>query len=586
MNETVDRRNAATLWAQTAVAALGAAGLREVCVAPGSRSTALALAFAAHPQIRIYRCLDERSAGFFALGMALALQRPVALLCTSGTATANFMPAIVEARMAHVPLLVLTADRPPELRHSGANQTIDQVELYGKQVLWSVDLPLPEAAPPPVALHNLSATMARAMALSTGLPPGPVHLNFPFRKPFEPDGALAWPEGATQVAPPHIVRGAIAPPAAVLEQLSGLIAAHERGLIICGPGSPGGAFAGLVAELAQRAGYPLFADPLSGLRYGPWTSQSPVVGGYEGFLALPELDWDAPQLILRFGALATSMQLKDYLLRSAPQHAIHVRHNGVWADDAHHTTLFIQADEALTCEGLLQRLPPRRQSAWLQSVRRTEKGYWQALDQAEDAPFFDGLVVRDVAAMLPPGAHLFAGNSLPVRHLDEYGAPRPALLHTFGNRGASGIDGNISTACGIAAARSQPVTLVVGDITFYHDMNGLLAARQDELHLTIVLLNNDGGGIFRRLPVSRFDPPFTELFLTPHGLDFAHAASLYGFEHARVTQRQAFREQFAQALASPGCRILEVCSDGAEDAARRRALQQRIVQELAGDPNR
>lgn len=568
--------NAATLWARTAVAALADAGLRDVCIAPGSRSTALALAFAAHPDVRITRHLDERSAGFFALGMAQALGRPVALLCTSGTATVNFMPAAVEARMAHVPLLLLTADRPPELRHSGANQTIDQIDLYGKQVLWSVDLPLPEAAPPAVALRNLAATMARALAVAAGLPNGPVHLNFPFRKPFEPDGDEAAPAEENAVTAPRIVPGRMAPAAETIEQLVDLIREHERGLIVCGPGCPGGAFAQTVAALAQRSGYPLLADPLSGVRYGPWVEGATVVGGYEGILAQGRDPWGAPQLVLRFGAAPTSKWLNQYLQESAPSHRVHIRENGVWADDSHQTTLFIQANEILMCEEVLQRLPARAGSAWQQTVAATEARYWQTISAHVDGPFFDGLILYDVVKSLPADALLFVGNSLPVRHLDEYGAPRAVALQLFGNRGASGIDGNISTAAGIAAARQQPVTMVVGDVTFYHDMNGLLAGRAHDLDLTIVLMNNDGGSIFRRLPVARFDPPFTELFLTPHGLDFAHAARLYGFEHVRVEAREAFRDRFAQVTAQGGRHIIEVCSDGAEDAARRAALQKAV----------
>ncbi|MFW6097178.1 MAG: 2-succinyl-5-enolpyruvyl-6-hydroxy-3-cyclohexene-1-carboxylic-acid synthase [Chloroflexota bacterium] len=568
--------NSATLWAETAVAALVGAGLRAVCVAPGSRSTALVLAFSAHPDVTVYRHLDERSAGFFAVGMALALDRPVALLSTSGTATANFFPAIIEARMAQVPLLALTADRPPELRHSGANQTIDQIRLYGEQVLWSVDVPLPEREPPDVALRNLRALMVRAWARADGLTKGPVHLNFPFRKPFEPQGGDEKDIRFLQEIgyPPRIVTGRPAPPEETVEEIASLVEEHERGLIVCGPRCPGGEFPEVVAALSRRSGYPIVADALSGVRYGPWVKDAVVIGGDIRFLG--EIGYlKAADLILRFGAAPTSKELNAYLAREELD-IVHVRGNGVWADESHRTGLFVQADEVLTCRQLIDRLPERGGSDWQQAVGEREEAYQAALSEALEGEFFDGVVVRDVVELLPDGALLFAGSSLPVRHLDEFGAPVAKRLHTFANRGASGIDGNISTGLGIAVARRAPVTMVVGDVTFYHDMNGLLAAGAHELAATIVLLNNGGGGIFRRLPVAQFEPPFTELFLTPHGLDFTHAARMYGFDHVRVEDDDAFRRHFAAAVAQPGRRIIEVVTDGERDYERRREVMRAV----------
>ncbi len=585
MERERELKNPATLWAETAVAALVGAGLREVCVAPGSRSTALVLAFASHPDVTIYRHLDERSAGFFALGMALVLDRPVALLSTSGTATANFFAAIVEARMAQVPLLALTADRPPELRHSGANQTIDQIGLYGEQVLWSVDVPLPEREPPGVALRNLRALMVRGWALANGIRKGPVHLNFPFRKPFEPQGRSEKDIRFLQEVGylPRVVTGSPALPDETVEEIASLVEEQERGLIVCGPRCPGGDFPEAVAALSRRSGYPIVADALSGVRYGPWVNDAVVCSDIR--FRRPESRLEIGYLaetIVRFGAAPTSKELNTYLAREEPD-IVHVRGNGVWADESHHTSLFVQADEVLTCRQLSDRLPARGGSAWQQAVGEREEAYQAALSEALDGEFFDGVVVKDIVELLPDGALLFAGNSLPVRHLDEFGAPVAKRLHTFANRGASGIDGNISTGLGIAAARGEPVTMAVGDVTFYHDMNGLLAAGAHELDATIVLLNNGGGGIFRRLPVAQFEPPFTELFLTPHGLDFAHAARLYGFDHVRVEDGAAFRRHFASALAQPGRRIIEVVTDSARDHERRRDVMNEVWGKLASN---
>lgn len=567
--------NPATVWAELVVGELVAGGLEAVCVAPGSRSTALALAFAAEPGVRVYSHLDERSAGFFALGMALFWDKPVALLSTSGTATANFLPAIVEAKMSQAPLLVLTADRPPELRHSGANQTIDQVKMYGDQVLWSVDVALPEAAAGPVLLRSLRTMAARALAVADGVVKGPVHLNFPFRKPFEPVASGRVPVG--EAAPfTRMARGRVLAADGQVEALARLLEGEERGLIVCGPRCPGGDFPEAVAALSRRTGYPILADALSGVRFGPWVAETVVCGGYETYLRGSGPGWDAPRVILRFGALPVSKWLNVYLEQQVQAEQVHVRSNGVWSDDAHVVKWFLQADEAQLCQELVARLPQRGVRAWTAQVQQTEEAFWQALPGALEEGFFDGAAVADLVAQLSDGALLFAGNSLPVRHVDQYARPSAKRLRVFANRGASGIDGNVSTALGIAAASGQRVVALLGDVTFYHDMNGLLAAGKYGLPLTVVLLNNDGGGIFRRLPVSRFEPPFEELFLTPHGLDFGLAAEMYGLRHVRVTEREAFVEALVGAL-DGGRWVVELVTDGERDFERQKEVVEKIL---------
>ncbi len=589
--------NPNTLWATTFVNSLAQSGLTAVSIAPGSRSTPLTLAFHAHPDIRVYRHLDERSAGFFALGMALASDRPAALVCTSGTAVANFLPAIIEAKMSHVPLLILTADRPPELRHSGANQTIDQIKIYGDQVLWSVDAALPEPNPPAVALRNLQTLAARAYATANGITKGPVHINFPFRKPLQPASG-EWRVASDEHSqftihnsPFTIQHGRLHPTDSQLAHLSNIIAQQPRGLIVCGPRCPGDGFPQAVTVLAKQSGYPILADPLSGLRFNrkgaksaeeesPKSAQSAdnlIIGGYETFLQSGP-GWEEPQVIIRFGAVPLSKWLNAYLERIRPAHRIHIRENGVWADDGHRTNWFLQANETAVCRELTRRLPERADRKWETAVLAIETAVWHKLDVAMKDIYFDGAIVADVINNLPDDSLLFMGNSLPVRHLDQFGRPSTKTIRVFANRGASGIDGNISTALGIAAATGKEVTAVVGDITFYHDMNGLLAVASGEwqvaskeappatrhpLRATIIIINNNSGGIFRRLPVSQHEPPFTDLFLTPHGLDFEHAARLYGLDFVRVTDREAFRAVFSRPYSVS--RIIEVVTDGRED---------------------
>jgi 2-succinyl-5-enolpyruvyl-6-hydroxy-3-cyclohexene-1-carboxylate synthase len=598
--------NPNTHWAWLFVDSLAQAGLDAVVIAPGSRSTPLTLAFHAHPNITVYRHLDERGAGFFALGMALAGDRPVALVCSSGTAVANFLPALIEAKMSHVPLLALTADRPHELRHSGANQTIDQVKIYGDQVLWSVDMPVPHADAPEVLLRHVQTTAARAYATANGLVKGPVHVNFPFRKPLEPmnrepysvsrdeSEAVGYGKRTTEHGL-HITHGRFLPTDDQLDQLAAILNQHQRGLIVCGPRCPEGAFATAVTRLAAHTGYPILADPLSGVRFhrrGAEDAEKWVVGGYETFLQ-GNPGWEEPGIILRFGAVPTSKWLNAYLERIRPVHRIHIRANGVWADDSHRTAWFLQADETAVLQSLLSRTAPRANSAWAKQVMAAETAVWRKLEAALQDVWFDGAVVYDIANALPDGGLLFMGNSLAVRHLDQFGRPSAKNLRVFGNRGASGIDGNISTALGIAAETGKPVTAVLGDITALHDLNGLQVAsgkwqvaggkRQEKPAnlqpaplppATFIIINNNGGGIFRRLPISQHEPPFTDLFLTPHGLNFEHAAAMFGLAYRRVDNRAALAAVLGEESAFP--RLIEVATDGEADEQIRRELNESV----------
>ncbi|GAB4575180.1 MAG: 2-succinyl-5-enolpyruvyl-6-hydroxy-3-cyclohexene-1-carboxylic-acid synthase [Anaerolineae bacterium] len=575
--------NRNTLWAEVFVDELARAGLQAVCLAPGSRHTPLVMAFARHPDLRVYSHLDERSAAFFALGLALGSDTPVAVVCTSGTATANFLPAVIEAHQSEVPLLVLTADRPHELRDSGANQTIDQVGMFANFALWSVDVALPEAAPPDVALRNLRTLAARAFATANGLRKGVVHLNFPFRKPLEPTPvptdqtapgpqARPRPNGApfTRVSRPVALADD-----ATLEGLLPLLSEHTRGLIVCGPRCPAGEFPAQVAALAERAGYPLLADPLSGVRFG-----FPAhIGAYDTFLSDDAARELVPEVVIRFGQVPTSAALNRFLDQTAPAQVIHVRPSGVWADDTHRVSHFVQADEAQFCQALCDRLPDRQTTTW--------QARWQALEatarsvimaQLGNGPAFDGAFVADVVSTLPDGGLLFAGNSLPVRHLDQFGLPAEQHIRAYANRGASGIDGNTSTALGLGAAHpDQPLVLVTGDITFYHDMNGLLAVHRCGIPLIVVLLNNNGGGIFHRLPINQFDPEFTQYFITAHDLDFSHAARLYGLEYVRPENREAFRQTLADRLARRTSTLIEVQTDARQDTDHRQRLMQAVL---------
>ena len=563
------------------------AGLTDVVICPGSRSTPLTLVSDAHPELRTHLSLDERSGAFFALGLALKSERPVALICTSGTAAANFFPAIIEANMSQVPLLVLTADRPPELRHSGANQTIDQVKMFGDHVLWAVDMALPTAEMADVAWRNVATTASRAFAQANGARKGVVHINFPFRKPLEPAGGYRlererhrWDVGKIQhPAPTELQRRQ-------KDRLAQWFDRYERGLIICGPNCPAGDFPDAVTNFALQSGYPIFADPLSNVRFGSAKSDL-IVGGYEVGLANGRMpDWEPPDIVIRFGAVPTSKWLNTYLSKVEPTVQLHVRSNGVWADDSHLVTDFWPVDEVNFCRkaGEIARnyswerrkVPPGL--AWQRDVFDWEASIQREIREKMELSRFDAAFLYDLVTTLDEdGANIFIGNSLPVRHLDAFAPPSAQPLRIYGNRGASGIDGVVSTACGIAAADpSVPTILIIGDVSFYHDMNGLLAAR-DLPNLKIVLFNNNSGSIFRRLPIAQFEEPFERLFLTPHDLDFTHVARLYELDFARFTGRESFADRFQQVLTNGRPSLLEIVTDGGDDEQARRAFVGALV---------
>jgi 2-succinyl-5-enolpyruvyl-6-hydroxy-3-cyclohexene-1-carboxylate synthase len=575
------------LWATIFVDEIVKNGLQSVCLAPGSRNTPLVMAFAAHPDIRVYSHIDERSAAFFALGLALASDKPVALLCSSGTATANFYPAIIEAHYARVPLIVLTADRPPELRDSGANQTVDQVKMYYDHVLWSVDVALPEAQPAAVTLRSLRTLAARAYATANGLPKGAVHLNFPFRKPLEPievpTDNTTIPDATYDGSPFTVMmRGKITTTDEQITRLAEIVRGADRGLIFCGSRAGDGAFAEAVVKLAQAAGYPMFADPLSNVRFHA-DERALILGAYDTFLRARK-DWQPPQVIIQFGGMPASQALDDYLNSDKVKHHILISADGVWTDANHRVNHFVWTDPADVCQRLAARLgndAPNLDAGWIDRFAEAEQVANLALETMMQETVFDGGVVADVVDLLPDDAVIFIANSLPVRHLDQFAKPNNKGLIVYGNRGASGIDGTISSALGASAAHpDRPLVLITGDLAFYHDLNGLLAIKRCGVKTTIVVINNDGGGIFYRLPVAQFDPPFTELFVTPHGLDFEPVTRMYGLEFTRVLEREAFRGAFLDAIRSETATVIELPTDAKHDDATRKAIIQRTAEIL------
>jgi 2-succinyl-5-enolpyruvyl-6-hydroxy-3-cyclohexene-1-carboxylate synthase len=552
-------------WVGSFVDEFVTCGLRDVCLCPGSRSTPLAIAFARHPDVKLWTHLDERSCAYFALGMAKARpDRPVAILCSSGTAAVNFAPAVVEAYHSHVPLIVLTADRPPELQDLGANQTIDQHRLYGPAVKWFSQLPLPEASPE--MLRYVRMIAARAVTTTQQAPMGPVHLDFLFREPLVPMAfQYRQPVAATagSVASQHA--GKLETDAAAL-RLPFDVTTIARPLIVAGPDS-GMDFEGL-SLFAERLAAPVLADPLSGVR-STSSASGHILSNYDNFLR-PRAIIDAlkPGFILRFGEPPTSKPLATYLAyhRDVPQYAI--AHPGKWPDPDLSADALIHADATAVCNALLNQLNGQsRETGWIQAWQGIEASTSATIDAVlgETEAVSEPSAITDLAETLPSGSTVFAGNSMPVRDIDGFFSPAAKDITVLGSRGASGIDGVVSTALGIAARNQRPTVLAIGDVSFYHDMNGLLAAQRHGLSATIVLVNNDGGGIFSFLPQHEQSDDFETLFGTPHGLDFSHVGPLYGVGFQRVESRQQYRDALKASFDAPGVQVIEVRTDREEN---------------------
>jgi 2-succinyl-5-enolpyruvyl-6-hydroxy-3-cyclohexene-1-carboxylate synthase len=565
-------------WCSALAEELARAGVRHAVVSPGSRSAPLALALANEPGIRDHAVLDERAAGFLALGLARASRSPVALVCTSGTAAANYLPALVEAQLSRVPLIALTADRPPELRDCGADQVIDQVKLYAGVVRWYHELPLPE--PEDALLRHVRSAGARAVATALGAPPGPVHLNVPLREPLDASevaadrealAALPFLARAGRGAEP-ITRAVAAAPARlqpeVLDALAARIDACERGWLVAGPcDAPD--LAPALAELAEHLGWPLLAEPLSQLRCGPHP-RGALVDAHDAVLRCGSFaDAHLPEIALRFGAPPTSKAYRLLLERQPDAVQLSVDPHG-WSDPSALATELLRSDPAALARDLLERTRARPRSefarSWIDAGRRARAALDARLDPI--TPLSEPGALRALAEVAPDGATVFLASSLPVRHADLFWTSSSRRLRFVANRGANGIDGTFSCALGTAEA-GAPTLLVCGDLALLHDASGWVGAARSGANLCAVVLDNGGGGIFELLPAARSFPRevFERHLAAPHGLDLVAALRGFGLRARRVERAKELADEVATALARPGVDVLVVPGDRRANAA-------------------
>jgi len=569
----VDHRNYG--FSVRLASALASLGVHHACVTPGSRSTPLTLAVAREPGITDWPHLDERSSAFFALGVAKATGTPALVVCTSGTAAAEMLPAVVEARLGRVPLIVATADRPADLRGVGATQTIDQRNIFGDQVLWSHDLEPPPSGEGAPGLPG--ALAARAVAAATGPPSGPVHLNLQFREPLVPGPETPAPAPAD---PPLLTTPVLTPGDAVVLRLSRMLSG-KRGLLVCGP-QRDPAMAGAAAALAGALEIPIIADLLSGVRAGTHDLTRVLAGG-DLLAGAGWLDRAPPEVVVRIGGLPTSKALWTWLGAHPAVQQV-VIDPGEWADPDAAAALVVRADPAATLRVLGDAALVPAPSSWLGRWQRADAAVRKAAAAVLDALPFpnEPEVVRALAASLPAGATLWAASSLPVRHLDAFFPASSRPIRFEANRGANGIDGFLSSGLGWAAASSDPTYLLAGDLSALHDLTALGTAARLEIPATIVVLNNDGGGIFHLLPQHGL-PEFERHFGTPHGLDFTIAAELFGVPARAVTDAGELRT--ALATSHEGPLLIEVRTGRAATAsalARVRAAATAAVAGLAG----
>ncbi len=556
---------------------LARCGMAQACTSPGSRSAPLVLSLVREPRIRCFSHIDERCAGFFALGAAKASGRPVALACTSGTATANLAPAVIEAHHARVPLVLLTADRPPELREVGAGQTIDQVKLYGGAVKWFFEVGVHEATPERLRWIRTLACRAYWTALAGRA--GPVHLNFPLREPLVLDAELPEDFTGRANARPYVSHKAPPPGAA-----AGGEPPSGRLVIVAGaePGPP--VEAERLATYAAEAGIPLLADAVSGARRGP-----AAIAHYDMLLRNPDFTAaHRPSFVIRVGELPTSKPLRAWLAGLEDAAQIAIDPDGGWQDPDAVVGLRIATPlgALLKGGGDTGRPPPVVTDAgWLASWRAADETIANAMATTLGDELSEPLVAARLAEWVPPNATVFVASSMPIRDVELMMPSSELNPRILSNRGANGIDGTVSSAFGAAAATEGPVVLLIGDVALAYDIGGLLAARRLDLPLTVVLLNNDGGGIFHFLPVARERDAFEEHVATPHGLDFAHAAALYGCDYQRPQNLTALHAAVTASIERGGTTIVEVRTDRQANVQLHRRMAQAALTALA-EPGR
>ena len=521
-------------FAATFVDELAAQGVEFACISPGSRSAPIAMALQRHPRIKVLVHIDERCGSFFAVGLGKATGKPAVALSTSGTAAAEFHAAVIEAAYSRTPMIVLTADRPPELQGVGANQAIDQQHLYGSAARWFFDPGVPVELPNAPRLWRRLAARAVAEAAA-----GPVHLNLPFREPLvPPPGQIPSAEAAPAQA---VTTGRLLPNQAQVASLASALQRAQHPLVVAGALRDGER----LAPALHRLGLPLLAEPTSQLRR---VESGTAIESYEALLRAGWSLQHGPDLVIRIGATPTSRVLNRWLAAAAAPTFL-LDPDRAWRDEDHVATNVLACDP----QPLLEALPVVERAGWREKWVGAGKRATAAIAATlVSTPLHEGHVVRALSARLPDPGQVFIGSSMPIRAADSFWPLVRPQQRFFANRGASGIDGLVSSGLGVATGRDpSPTVLLLGDLSLYHDMNGLWALQRHGIRATLVVCDNNGGGVFNFLPQAEHQDVFEEIFATPLGLDLSQVARLYGLVYSPVSDRSGLEPAIADAIAAP-----------------------------------
>lgn len=576
------------LWGYLIVEELIRNGVDYFVISPGSRSTPLTLATAQNLQANKIVCLDERAAGFHAIGYARATGNPAVLICTSGTAAANYLPAVIEAAIDNIPLIILSSDRPPELRQTGANQTIDQVNLYGDYPSWQFDLPCPTAEiNPNVVLTTIDLAVSRARQS----PGGVVHLNCMFREPLAPTEApveipaslMKWHEDRS---PYTRYAGKLTIPTTVeIQSLVKTIVSTAKGILFVGQ-LKSTAEIKAVVKLAARLNWAVFADVQSGVRL---RQDLPNLIHYFDRLLLTDVTVDLTQIdtIVQIGTRIVSAQWFKWIEKHPPTNYIAIADNPDRYDPSHLVSLRIESDITYLCEQLCQQLPQLSLSTWVQQLRtESDRIGVTAAKFLKTSKLTEPLIARTISELIPNQHGLWVSNSMPIRDLDMFGvgaiAEDSQLLspRVGSNRGTSGIEGAIASATGFAVGLQAPVTAIVGDLSSLHDLNSFALLQHNSQSVIVVIINNDGGGIFSFLPIAKSTQLFDTYFGTPHGLDFSHAAAMFKLDYYYPQNPDELIRDYQQALDMDRSAIIEVTTDRTENLQLHQALNLDIQQQF------
>jgi 2-succinyl-5-enolpyruvyl-6-hydroxy-3-cyclohexene-1-carboxylate synthase len=580
------KTNINSIWADLMIEQLRRCGVEYFTLSPGSRSTPLVAAVARQQGINVSMHVDERGAAFFAVGYARATGRPAAWITTSGTAVANGYPAIIEASQSRLPLIAITADRPAELRDTGANQTIDQVKIFGDYVRWFFDLPVPTEEIKP---QMILTTIAGAVYQSLRQPQGPVHLNAMFREPLTPndDGRdyarylspiKQWLESNVPFSFSQPPRSQIS--SSQVEFLASILNGARRGLIVLGELQHQRQHIAALT-LAERLNWPVVADISSGARLG---ASSPQIMPYADQLLASErfAQVHRPDVVLHFGGAFVSKRLLQFVGRNRQATYILVKEHPFRYDPNHQITHSIEADIEQCCQTLMPMVERSRDTGWFDSWQQASNRAHEDIEQFlnDRNALSEPAIARHISSNIPRQQALFLGNSMPVRDMDMFAAPDGPQVPVSVNRGASGIDGNLASAVGFAVGLRRPTTLLIGDLSLLHDLNSLALARNSAFPITIVVLNNNGGGIFSFLPIARHTDIFEPYFGTPQNVSFEHAARLFNLRYEQPQSMAEFAAAYRTATAGNHATLIEVVTNREENYALHNTLREHIVAAL------